>query len=611
MNGVDASDALERALDEIRRLERRVQELEGRLGRLESPAPPANPREFGPALLPADSRRHFRAVDKALSLLGLAPDQPRTPPPPAETREPIPSERPEAARTLAALEKARSFFGRPSPAPRAEPPPPEQPAAAAEPDLVPPPEIVAPEPLAPRPRAEPAPVPIDDAMQLELESRHDVAERLLTAAVFLVALGGAGVALAQWSRFGELLGLAAALLFAAFAAVPHAGSIHVRAIAAGGAAFAGNLLLLSATPALGGLVAPAAFGSALLFAAIAARTLHPLAVLLGFAPSLGLGYLVAAPPAFLLASLLAAGIAALRVRRLQPSILAAAVAAPLLHRAGALESAVAAALLFVQPVASPFLFKKPARSAPVLALLAMALFAWSIHAIGLGSRLDRAVALLLGGAVAALCGAAMPRGEEALRGVLKAGAVLLVLSILPAGFEGRTLAAVALAVSTALGLFALFSEDGTLRAAAAIVLLLALFVLAVEGPTPFLCMGGAGAAGLLFAVRVPGGGATALRPMLGTIAVALALGAFPGLLPDSLLACAWLASSLGLTLLGAWQGGILHAVAAAVWLLLDRPRDPSQFQFLTGAVALAITFALFRVRRDAAVTTPVDAAPAA
>lgn len=447
-----------------------------------------------------------------------------------------------------------------------------------------------------------------DAMELPLDRGGDVGERLLTAAVFLTAIGGAGVAIAQLPLFGEALAAFATLLFASLALCAPTASIHLRAVAAGGAAFAGNLLLLDRLGASGAWSWPAALAAETVLGAVAARTRHPLAALLGFAAALGPGYAVPAPAPFVLSALLGCGIVALRARRLQPSIAAGLLAAPLLLAAGPAITVAGATLLFAQAVAEPFLSRRPSSAAAVLALLAMGLFAAAVHLLPFGSLADETAALVLGGAAAALCAAAAPQGERLLRGALKAGAILLLLSILPVGFEGQALAAASLVVAFVLSVFALFFFDGVLRSAASIVLLLSLGVLAAAGPTPWGCLGASGVAAILFAARVPGSRAPMLRAMLGSIALACGLGAFPGVLPDAVVPAGWLLLSLLLSVAGRGPGGLLYAAAAAAWLAWQRPRDATHAQLLFSAVALAATFALFRLRGGGDVTSPEDAA---
>ncbi|MCK6460699.1 MAG: hypothetical protein L6Q95_12500, partial [Planctomycetes bacterium] len=81
-------DAVDRLLQGLERLEGRLSKIEGRLGILESrpepePPPPAakppaeeRPDPFLPAVVRAPASRHLQAVSRALSMLGLVPEEP-------------------------------------------------------------------------------------------------------------------------------------------------------------------------------------------------------------------------------------------------------------------------------------------------------------------------------------------------------------------------------------------------------------------------------------------------------------------------------------------------------------------------------------------------------
>ncbi|MFI5403190.1 MAG: hypothetical protein ACHQ1G_09655, partial [Planctomycetota bacterium] len=80
-------EAVDRLLKGLERLEDRLGKIEGRLGILETAPPPAQepadrppaeerPDPFMPAVVRAPASRHLQAVSRALSMLGLVPEQP-------------------------------------------------------------------------------------------------------------------------------------------------------------------------------------------------------------------------------------------------------------------------------------------------------------------------------------------------------------------------------------------------------------------------------------------------------------------------------------------------------------------------------------------------------
>lgn len=561
----------------VRRLEARIAELEERLRRLETaPRPEAGPgAEFGPVRLPVDLQRHRTAMNRALQMLGLVPDaeRPEVVAAPAQVR-PAGEDR-----TLDALEKAREFLGKGAPAAAGEP---DLEATVA--DVVPPPELL-PAPQREERPAVPAPdMHVEEALAVDLGGeRREVAERILHGAIFLAAAAAAlffgGGALLRWMGVSltpaEKSALGAAIVAGAWAAAGgRAGPGHLRAAAAGIFGLLANAALWHFSSRLPpGSFPPACVATEALVLALALRTRHPLALFVGLVAPLLLFAVwpgrAAQEWVQIGALFAAAGAAAVAMRRLQAPLLGILLLAVWLARGGwhpGLETAAGALFVSAALVAAALAAGRYGRlHAGALALAALALFACACHLLLDAPRLLRAAALLAGATAAATAGARIGRGGEILRGALKAGAALLVLSILPVGFSGGGLAFAALAASFLLGLFAAFFRDDLLRAGGILLLVLGVAVALYVGASPVLCAASAATAGALLFMRGNHPDPRALRLLLAGVAFLAALGLFPAVLAAERAHLAWMAGGILLSLAGKGSGSEILLGGGALW----------------------------------------------
>jgi hypothetical protein len=617
-------------LEELDRLQARCGELERRLAAVEDgrAAPEGEAgrpqleragegelREdtFGPAVKRTSSSGHLNAVNKALSMLGLVPDRTEE----DEARAKVASESHKRA-----LNRAFDVLGREAPkrpAPAAEDAP--ESAAADEADESGSPRAAAPvDADAPRwesevdvRRAEPAPVDLGEAVDIALENARggrDFAGPVLNGAVLIVAgaaaLHAAGiVALPGEGGSGAWLetatGAAAALL-GALAFAWRRASIHLRAFAGGLAVLLLNALVLmlvraraplAPLPLLGVFAASAAVGARLVLA-----TRHPLAIFLGLTAALLLPHWLTpgdfrATLAFALATNVAVGVCALRLRRLQPVVVAAFTTALLVAFApapyAAATAAACAALYLVLALTAPFLHNRTSKATSALALASFGMVAWATHGLSDGPGLGRAAGLFLPATLAVFAAGRLHRRERWLRAVLKGGAVALVLSSFPLGFSGHFLAAVTLFAALLFGVFAYATFDAYLWAAGALVLAVGVGLTLAGQPTPALWFGASLTALVLYAVRVKGRDFTWLRALLGGLVHGALMAGMASVAPAGLVPYCWgglalacAAVPLDFALLRA--GAALAAGAAVLWALFVVTPDP----LLLGATTLLV-----------------------
>jgi hypothetical protein len=604
---MDPRAADERLFAAIRALEARVDALARRVDALEgkaqaAPPPPPSPEStpFGPIETRADVQRHANAVNRALKLLGILPAE-----------ETVALDPVAEAKTKRAMEKAMDMFGI---APR------RGEGEVVEP--IPPPEFSPPPPPPARQEAPPPPLDLGAAIPVALEAqapRRDYAAPILNALVLLAALGAGLFWAAERSPAGflernwrELFGATLAALLASPVLFRLPRAALARGASAGASALAlqaSALSLLARTP-----WPPAARASAQGLVALAGLALvvaagHPLALFLGLLAALPLPALLAPGDAPLLlgqttALLLSVAAAARRLGAPQAGALAAAAAVPALLHARALGAAPglvsacgaagALALLAVAATGAPR--RAAARSNALLALISLALLGWTVHAAAL-PREATAGALFCAGLFAALLAA---RQSDLVRGALKAGAVVLVLTALPVGFEGPRLVAAALVVAALFGFFALLLADAYLRAAGALVLVGACALLVAQGPNAALAAGAALVAALLYRVRPAGSDPVVLRFLLGGIGVVAAAAAIRGAVPPDALGFAYFVAALAGGLIAARTGGTLADAGAAcmlaagvVWAAFGPP-PPSPEIRLAAAAATAALLALLR-----------------
>jgi hypothetical protein len=617
--------SIDAVLEELDRLQERCDELERRLAAVEGGRTAPEHAEnrahleragdgelredtFGPAVKRTSSSGHLNAVNKALSMLGLVPDR---------SEEEEARAKATAASHKRALSRAFDVLGREAPKPRA-------PAPAAEPAEAPPaedaPDTPAPVVAKDAPRweseadtrpAEPAPVvDLGEAVDIALENARDgrdFAAAVLNGAVLVVAgaaaLHAAGViALPGQGEGGPWLetatGAAAALLGALSLAWRRA-SIHLRAFAGGLAVLLLNALALmivraqeplAPLPLLGAFAVSAAVGARLVLA-----TRHPLAIFVGLTGALLLPHWLApgdvrATLAFAIATNVAIGVCALRLRRLQPVVAAAFATALLVAFApapyAAATAAACAALYLVLALTAPFLHNRTSKATSALALAAFGLVAWATHGLSTGPGLGRVAGLVLPATLAVFAAGRLHRRERLLRAVLKAGAVALVLSSLPLGFSGHFLAAVTLFAAMLFGVFAYATFDVYLWATGALVLAAGVGLTLAGEPTPTLWFGASLTALVLYSVRVTGRDFAALRALLGGLVHATMMAGMASVAPAALvpycwggLALAYAVVPLDFALLRV--GAALAAGATVFWTLFVITPDP----LLLGATA--------------------------
>ncbi|MHC4577757.1 MAG: hypothetical protein ACYTED_10160, partial [Planctomycetota bacterium] len=604
-----------------------------------------------PAIRKASASKHLDAVNKALSMLGLVPDTSAQEERRQETttrhqaaldkalnvlgvaREPSEEEERQQQQASAhhqqAISKALHMLGKPAPPvadrpaevarevalPPIEPEPPEEEAAPEE-EVIPLPDLEALDaPSAREDREATESIDLATAIDVDLERPkaipRDYAVAILNAVVLLAAAGSAlyaggivtrdGLADGAWREFS--LG-AGAVLCGASALFALRMSIHLRAALAGTSALllhALLLVLLTPRAPLSPGVAEVACGlTSLLGAALVLQTAHPLAVLMGFGIALVLPRWFAPEPAVFLPYVVAinavTGFCALRLRRLQASVAAAVLTGVLLvpapYAVPAAYGGVLAALYLAQVIAAPFVARRQTRVAAVLAFPALAGVAWTVHQLYQGPGWIKVGALFVLATGLGLFAIQLHRRHEILRGTLKAGAVLLLLSSLPAGLAGANLGPFALYLSLLFGVFALSLCDAYLRAVGSLTLVVAVALIVKEGPSAPLALASAVAATVLCAVRAKGANPPALRLLLGALAHASLLYGLALLVPADFLAYVWLGLALAhqvagrkLKLLFLEAGAALTAGAAAVWVVSVQPAEPLSLAIAGAALA--------------------------
>ncbi len=443
------------------------------------------------------------------------------------------------------------------------------PQADAAASVVPPPEVgpvPTPKPEASRPSA--PEVDLGAALQIDLERRasavRDYAAPILNALVLLAAAGGAlyaggaitanGPARDAWPDFAA--GLAAVACGAA-AWFWRSASGHVRALLAGTAALLLNTVLLAVLPRLifpDVLVATACGLVAFLGLRLVLETRHPLALFVGFGLALLLPGQFGSREEFAMPFVAAINVAtacgALRFHRLQALVVAAALTAPLLRAAaGPLAVAcgavcgttyVGAALL------APLVLKRRSMSAATLAAAAFAYAAYTVHLPYDGPGWIKAAILFGVAAAAALVAVRLPLRQGLLRGVFKAGALLLLLAALPAGLDTGNLAPSTLFLALLFAVFALALRDAFLRAAGALMLLVTIWLFHHEGAPGALLLAACAVASTLSAVSPEGPSPRALVLVLGAAAHGLLLAGLERVVPAAWLGTAWIAAALAM-----------------------------------------------------------------
>jgi hypothetical protein len=469
-------------------------------------------------------------------------------------------------------------------------------------------------------------VDLDMALDIDLErpraGARDYAVAILNALVLLGAAAAAlyaagifradGIAQGSWREIGVGAG---AVLTGAFGLFALRLSIHLRAALAGVSALLLHALLLMLVaprmPMSPALVVGACALTSALGAGLVLQMAHPLALFLGFGVALALPPWMGLPPELFLpyavAVNLATGLCALRLNRLQASVAAAVVTTAFLmttaHEVGALYGALLAVIYLGQVLTAPFRARGQTRAAAVLAVPAFVFTAWTVHVLYDGPGWIKVGALFATATGVGFVALQMTRRQDLIRGVLKAGAVLLLLSALPAGLSTHSLAPFALFLSLLFGVFALSLYDAYLRAVGSLSLIVAA-ALILRDPSAPLLLAAAVSATVLCAVSAKTSNPRSLRILLGAIAHGSLLYAVVRLVPAELVAYVWLALALAYqaTVLR-WKlyfleaGAALTAGAAAVWVCLALP--PDALRFLITGLALVPHFRLVDRARGA------------
>jgi len=469
-------------------------------------------------------------------------------------------------------------------------------------------------------------VDLDMALDIDLErprtGARDYAVAILNALVLLGAAAAAlyaagifradGIAQGSWREIGVGAG---AVLTGAFGLFALRISIHLRAALAGVSALLLHALLLMLLaprmPMSPALVVGACALTSALGAGLVLQMAHPLALFLGFGVALALPPWMGLPPDLFLpyavAVNLATGLCALRLNRLQASVAAAVVTTIFLmttaHVVGALYGALLAVIYLGQVITAPFRARGQTRAAAVLAVPAFVFTAWTVHVLYDGPGWIKVGALFATATGVGFVALQMTRRQDLIRGVLKAGAVLLLLSALPAGLSTHSLAPFALFLSLLFGVFALSLYDAYLRAVGSLTLIVAV-ALILRDPSAPLLLAAAVSATVLCAVSAKTSNPRSLRILLGAIAHGSLLYAVVRLVPAESVAYVWLALALAYqaTVLR-WKlyfleaGAALTAGAAAVWVCLALP--PDALRFLITGLALLPHFRLVDRARGA------------
>jgi hypothetical protein len=452
-------------------------------------------------------------------------------------------------------------------------------------------------------------VDLDTALDIDLERPRagvrDYAVAILNALVLLGAAAAAlyaagifradGVAHDSWREIG--VG-SAAVLTGAFALFALRLSIHLRAALAGASALLLHALLLMLLaprmPMEPALVAGACALTSALGAGLVLQMAHPLALFLGFGVALALPPAMGLPPELFLpyavAVNLATALCALRLNRLQASVAAAVVTTVFLmttaHEVGALFGAMLTVIYLGQVLVAPFRARGQTRAAAVLAVPAFVFAGWTVHVLYDGPGWIKVGSLFAAATAIGFVALQLTRRQDLIRGVLKVGAVLLLLSALPAGLSTDSLAPFAIFLSLLFGVFALSLYDAYLRAVGSLTLVVAV-ALIVKDPSAPLLFATAVSATVLCAVTTKTSNPRSLQLLLGAVAHGTLLYGVVRLVPAEFVAYLWLALALAYQMVARrWK--LLYLDAGAVCLAL--PADP--LRYLITGVALVPHFRL-------------------
>ena len=432
-----------------------------------------------------------------------------------------------------------------------------------------------------------------------------IRQPLLNAAVLLVAVVAGLFAAVRGAGDGASLPWIAAgagtlaVFLGGFALAWREGSIHLRAALAGGCALLLHalalLLLKQSLPVAPGIVLPVFLLASLIGLRILMRVRHPLALFVGFDAALLLPFWIVPGQAdlqlpYLLAVNLGLTYGSLTLRRLQPGALGALLSLSFLG-AGSLWAAPVAGLLaltcLVQALVAPFLHARAGKTAILLAGLGFGLVEWSVYALHQGPPLIKAAGLFVPATVAVLVALRLPPREGLLGRVLKFGAILLLVSALPLGFQGRTLAWVVLLAGLLAGLYAYFLADVYLKAGGALLLAAGITLALRAGLDAPAAFTASLVAFLLLAVRSRGREPAALPLVLGAVAHAGLLAGTALALPASVVAYLWAGIGLAWGVAASRRPGLLlragassGAGSAAIWALWAVPAGPGGLALL-------------------------------
>lgn len=457
-------------------------------------------------------------------------------------------------------------------------------------------------------------VDLDTALDIDLErprtGARDYAVAILNALVLLGAAAAAlyaagifradGIARESWQEIG--VG-AAAVLTGAFGLFALRLSIHLRGALAGASALLLHALLLMLLaprmPLDPLLVAGACALTSALGAGLVLQMGHPLALFLGFGVALGLPPMMGLSPELFLpyavAVNLATGLCAFRLHRLQASVAAAIVTTAFLmstrHAVPAAYGALLTLLYLGQVLVAPFRVRGQTRAAAVLTVPALLFAGWTVHVLFDGPGWIKVGSLFAASTVLGFVALQLTRRQELIRGVLKAAAVLLLLSALPAGLSTDSLAPFAIFLSLLFGVFALSLYDAYLRAVGSLTLVIAVGLI-MRDPSAPLLFAAAVSATVLCAVTTKTSNPRSLQLLLGAIAHGTLLYGVARLMPAEWVAYVWLALALAYQAVSRrWKllyleaGAVATAGTAAVWVCLALPADPLRY-LITGVALL-------------------------
>jgi hypothetical protein len=268
-------------------------------------------------------------------------------------------------------------------------------------------------------------------------------------------------------------------------------------------------------------------------------------------------------------------VGALRLHRLQASVAAAALSAPVLFAArgpaAVLCGGVCAATFVAAALLAPVVLKRRSYSAAALAAAAFLYAAWTVHVPYAGPAWFKAAALFGVAAAAALVAVRLPLRHGLLRGVFKASSLLLLLAALPAGLEEKSLAPSTLFLALLFAVFALALRDAFLRAAGALMLVVTVGLFQREGAPAPLLLAASAVATVLSATRPEGPSPRTLGLLLGGAAHALLLMGLGRVLDGPWIGYAWIAVALAMQAsarrfpLVFLEAGAMAAAAAAAF----------------------------------------------